>query len=159
MDIKNNLNKILDITHEILHKNLLQKSYKNYDNENFEIITTHIKPCDFLVNYNTDYLTQQLNWSMTKDGIKIDKIYLLEVKLQERELALEIDDLINEVIEPACHALKYKIQEYYFSMNKDIVVPNYQSESYIVKYQDNIGIGISFKENILGFQVFCGHII
>ena len=159
MNIENNLNEILDIAHETLHKNLLQISYRNYDDEEFEIIFKHIKPCNFLVNHNTDYLTKQLNWSMTKDGIKIDKIYLLEVKLKERELALEIENLINEVIEPACHVLKYKIQEYYFSINKDIVVPNYQSESYIVKYQDNIGIGISFKDNILGFQVFCGHII
>jgi len=159
MNIENNLNEILNIAHNELYKNLLQESYRNYEDNKTEIIFNYIKPCNFLVNHNADFLIQKTNWSITKDGIKINKNYLLEILLKERELALEIDDLTNEIIIPACRTLKYKIQEYYFLMNKNIVVPNYQSESYIVKYQDNIGIGISFKDNILGFQVFCGHII
>lgn len=134
--ITENFNEILYATH-----NAIREGLKEYD----------IKKCDIVLP--KDFIVET-----TYQGINIDKYYDVSYEITNEVLNYTLEKLMNYVIAPATYAILYNINSYFLN-NNNIVMPIKESNINSTLYKDNIGVGISYTDNIFKIEVFCGHII
>lgn len=136
MNIENNLNEILYATH-----NAIREGLKEYD----------IKKCDII-------LPQDFKIETIYQNINIDKYYDISCEITNEVLNYTLEEFINYVVTPATHAILYNINSYCIN-NNNIVMPIKESNISSTLYKNNIGVSISYIDNLFKIEVFCGHII
>ena len=136
--IIDNFNEILYATH-----NAIREGIKEYD----------IKKCDVI-------LPQNFKIETIYQGVKIDKYYDLSCEITQQVLNYSLREFIDNIITPATHAMIfYNIDSYCRNNNNNIVLPIKESNTHITLYKDNIGIGVSYIDNIFNIEILCGYII
>lgn len=161
MNIENDLNEALDIAHNELYERINSPFYQYDDNDNeteinfYKDVVSIDDIFDATVFNNKSFRSKLLTFGK----YKIENFYDVSVTLTNRELSLNKEDFINEIIQPAIGALKRRVEEYYFKNNKPIIIPNFTYDSFIVKYDKNMGLGLCFKNDILSMRCVCGTLI
>lgn len=148
--MKNNLKQYLDIAHNELYNNLIDKSVE-------------IQHCNLTIP-RIGFID-----SIIFEDYQIEQIYNISIALTSKELEYNLSKFTEEIIKPSMYEMSDTILEYYQKIKQPIIIPDFKYLYYDIpkftKYNNNIGLGMVLGYDIcrlcttLDFDVICGYII